>query len=118
MFLIVLIVSFVSDLFLLNLSDFFDFIMIDVEHLSHEGHLIKILLGLSSVVRILEANKGIDGLSLFAENLDTFNFSKFTKVLTELLLSGGRWEVLDIKVASLFRVLEPHLVLLLFQLSV
>lgn len=101
LFLVVLVVSLISDFFLLNLSNFLDFIMIDVENLSVEGLLIECLLSISSIVRVLKADKGIYSLSVFAEDLDTFNVTVFTEVLSKLLFTSIGREVLDIEIASL-----------------
>jgi sensor histidine kinase YesM len=102
LFLVVLVISFVSDFFLLNLSDFLDFIVIDVEYLSIEGLLVELSFSLSSIVWIFETNKGIYSFAFwFAENFDIFDFSEFSKVLSEFLFRSLGWEVLDIKIASL-----------------
>jgi len=101
LFLIVLVISFVSDFFLLNLSDFFNFIVIDVEDFSIESLLVKLGFSLGSIVWILEANKSIYSFTFwFTEYLYTFNFSELSKVLSKFLFTSVGWEILNIKIAS------------------
>jgi len=67
LFLIILVVSFVSNFFLLYFSKFFDLVMVDVQLLSIEGLLVKVDLGLSSMVWVSEAYEGIDSFSFLRE---------------------------------------------------
>jgi hypothetical protein len=117
LFSVVLEVSLVSDFLLLHLSHFLDFVVVDVEGLSVEGLLVQLLLGEGSIVWVLEANKGIDGFVLSRENLDALDFAVSAEVLLELLFGGLGREVLHVEIASLLGVLESHLVLLLFHVS-
>jgi len=118
LFLVVLVISLISDFFLLDLSDFLDFIVINVEGLSVEGLLVKLGFCCSSIVWILEANKGVYSFTFrLAEDLYTFDFSEFSKVLSEFLLTSVGWEILNIEIASLLGLFESHLFLLLFLFS-
>lgn len=101
LFLVVLEVGLVSDVLLLDLSDFLDLVVVDVKHLSIEGLLIKLLLGKSSIIWVLEANKSVDGFSVLREDLDAFDISILSKVFFEFLFSSVGWEVLDVEIASL-----------------
>lgn len=117
LFLVVVVVSLVSDFFLLDLSDFLDFVVVDVENLSVEGLLIKLLSGECSIVWVLEADEGVDSFTFFTEDLNAFDLTALSEVLSELLFGGVGWEVLNVEIASLLGVLESHLVLLLFLFS-
>jgi hypothetical protein len=79
---------------------------------------VKLSFSLSSIVWILEANKGVYGFTFgLTEDLYTFNFTEFSKVLFEFLFTSVGWEVLNIEIASLFGLFESHLLLLLFLFS-
>lgn len=56
---VVVVVSLVSDFFLLKLSEFLDLVVVDVEHLTVEGLLMQLDLSLSSMLRVLVADKGV-----------------------------------------------------------
>ena len=101
LFLEVVVISLISDFFLLDFSNFLDFVVVDVEDLSIEGLSIKLLSGKSGIIWVLEANESIDSFSFFAEDLDAFNFSALSEVFFELFIGCVGWEVLNVKVASL-----------------
>jgi hypothetical protein len=101
LFLEVLVISLISDFFLLDLSDFLDFIVINVEGLSIKGLAIELLSGKGSVIRVLEADEGINSLSVLLEDLHAFDLSVLTEVLLELHISSVGREIFDVKVASL-----------------
>jgi len=75
--------------------------MVNVQLFSIKGLLIELLLGESSTVWVFVANKCVKSLSFLGEQFDTFDFSKLSKMVMELLLSSSGWEVLDIEIASL-----------------
>jgi len=85
----------------LHLSDFFDLIVVDNEHLSLNIVILEMLLSLSSISWLLEANKskGITGASVLES--DALNLTVRLEEKTELLLVPAIWEVLYVQVASL-----------------
>jgi len=115
--LVVLEVSLVMDIFVLDLSDFLDFVVVDVELLSVEGGLVKLSLGLRSLLGILEANESIESLSFLGEELNVFDFTVLSEQFFELLFGGVGREVFDVEVASLLGVLVSKHLLGLFHLS-
>jgi hypothetical protein len=113
----VLEISLIMELFVLSLSDFLDFVVVDVELLSIEGLLVEFILGLLSFLWVLEADEGIDSLAFLGEELDVLDFSVLREEFFELLFSGSRREVLDIEIASLLGVLVSKHLLGLFHFS-
>jgi len=99
-------ISLVSSLLLLNLSHFLKFVMVDVKSLSIEYLLRNLLLGYSSIIWGLVANKGVESITLLGEYLDTFDFTILLEVLSKFSFGGSGREVLNVKVASLLGVLE------------
>jgi len=90
------------EFFILSLSDFLNFVVVNIELLSVEGVLMELSLGKGGLFRVLEADKGVDGLILLREKLDVLNFSILSKKFFQLLSSSIRREVFDIEIASLF----------------
>lgn len=99
--LVVLVVSLVSDVLLLDLSKLLNLVVINEELLSVESSLVELLLGISSVVWVLEANEGIDGFVILGVELDIFNGTELSEEFLELIFGGVGREVLDVEVASL-----------------
>jgi hypothetical protein len=79
LFSIVLEISLISDSFLLCLSYFLDFVVINVQLFTVKGVVVKFLLCLHSLVRVLVANESIALLSIISVYLDVLNFSKFAE---------------------------------------
>lgn len=75
LFLVVVEIDLVTELILLSLSDFLNFVVIDVELLSIEHVVVELIFGLHSLLRALEAHEGIAGLGLVGINLDILNLS-------------------------------------------
>jgi hypothetical protein len=115
---VVLEVSLVMDIFVLNLSDFLDLVVVDVKLFAVEGSLVKFSLSLGSLLGILEADKGIKSLTFLRKKLDVFDFTIFSEEFFKLLFGSSGREVLDIKVASLLGVLISEHLLGLFNLSI
>jgi hypothetical protein len=114
LFLVVLEISLVSDIFILDLSKFLDFVVVNVELLSVEWLIMESSLSVEGIFWLLEADESIEGVSFLREELNAFNVSMLTKELLEFFSSSGGWEVLDVKVASLLWVLvSDHFFLLL-----
>ena len=88
-------------------SDLLDFIVINEEISSVEGLVAEHLFCIGGTFRTLEANKSM-GLLAFrvSKELNVFNFSIFSKQILEVFLFGIRLEVLNVEIASLFRVFE------------
>jgi hypothetical protein len=101
LFLVVLEISLVSDIFILDLSKFLDFVVVNVELLSVEWLIMESSLSVEGIFWLLEADESIEGVSFLREELNAFNVSMLTKELLEFFSSSGGWEVLDVKVASL-----------------
>jgi hypothetical protein len=101
LFLVVLEISLVSDVFILNLSQLLDFVVVDVELLSVEWLVVEGSLSLEGIFWLFEADEGVQGISFLWEELNAFNVSILAEKLLQFLSSGGGWEVLDVKVASL-----------------
>jgi len=99
--LVVLEVGLIVHLFELHLSDFLDFVEIDIKHLSVEILLVAVVLGILSFFRLLEAHESICSLSFFGEKLDAFDFSEFLEVGLQFISGCLRREVLHVQVASL-----------------
>lgn len=113
-FLIVLEVSLVMNFFILSFSNFFYFIVIDVQLLSIEWFLMKFSFSSGSFFWRLEANKSIEGFTFFEWKLHWFNLTISSKQFLQLFFGSIGWEVLHIQVASLLWVLvSEHLLLLL-----
>jgi hypothetical protein len=91
--------------------------VIDVEGLSVESLTIELLPGKRSVIRVLKADESVHCFSVLGEDLHTLNLSIFAEVLLKLLVSSVGREIFDVKIASLFGVLEPQLLLLLLYIS-
>jgi len=106
------------EFFILSLSDFLNFVVVNIELLSVEGVLMELSLGKGGLFRVLEADKGVDGLILLREKLDVLNFSILSKKFFQLLSGSIRREVFDIEIASLFGVLVSEHFFGLFHLSV
>jgi len=96
LFLIVLEVSLIVHFFILGLSDFFDFVMVDVQLLSIEWLLMELLLCSLGSLWVLEADKCIHSFSFFWEDSDTFNLSMFGKKFLKLIRSCCWREVFDV----------------------
>jgi hypothetical protein len=95
-------------LFVLDVTEFFEFVMADLQWLFLENLAIKGGKGSLSLVRGLEAHESICFVLLVnGEHLDALNFalSVVAENVSEVLFSVLGLEVLDIEVASLLRVL-------------
>jgi len=84
LFLIVLEISLVVHLLILSLSDFLNFVVVNVELLSVEGLLVESSLGSGSSFGVLEALEGIDCFAFFGEDLDAFNVTVFSEKILQL----------------------------------
>lgn len=104
--LVVLIISLISNIFLLELSDFLQFVVINVELFSVEGRLVKLLFSESSAIWGLVADESKECFSSLWHKLNAFDFTALFKVGSQFSLCGCGWEVLDVQVASLLGVLE------------
>ena len=116
--LIVLVVSFVSELFMLSLSDLLDLVVTHIQVLAIKVIVVKLSFSLGSLLWVLEAHESIDDFVVLREELDVLNFSIPSKKLFKLLFSSIRGETFNEQVASLFGVLVPHHFLLLLNNSV
>jgi hypothetical protein len=97
----VLEVSSISDIFKLNLSEFLDLVVVDVELSSLERLRGKLSLSSGCTLRILVADESISDFTFLREEFDVFDFTISTEEFFKLLLCGSGWEVLDVEVASL-----------------
>lgn len=114
LFLEVLEVGLIMEFLILSFSDFLDFVVVNVKLLSIEDLLMEFCLGLLSLLGILEADEGIDSLTFLREHLNVFNFSILSEEFFQLLFGSIGWEVLNVEIASLLRVLvSKHLLGLL-----
>lgn len=97
----ILIISFVSDFFLLKLSDFLKFVVVNVELLSIESSSVKLSLGTGSHVWGGIADKSVESLFFLWKHLKAFDLTESLEEFHELVSGGVLWEVLNVKVASL-----------------
>ena len=98
---VVIVISLISDFFLLDFANFLDFVVIDVEDLSIEVLSIKLLYGKNGIIWDHEANESKVRFSFFAEDLDAFDFSALSEVFSELFFGCAGWEVLNVNAVSL-----------------
>ena len=104
----------------LDFSEFLDLVVVDDESLVAIGGVAEGLLGIGGVIWLLEADEGevartVSIVSLL--ELDLLDWSEVLEEAVELSLSPGRWEVLDVEVASLLGGLVSEGLLLLLSLS-
>lgn len=112
-------VDFVLVLFVLELSDFLDLVVVDLERAGHELLALEFFLGLLGVVGSLEADKAVGVLALFlGEKSDTLNLSELAEEVFDVLVGAGVRNVLDEQVALLLGVLVLHGVSLNLLLTV
>jgi hypothetical protein len=126
----------VLGLLVLNLTDLLDLVVVDVEGTALDLHAGELLLGGGSCIWLLVADEAIEVLwlagllavlvldilsflgSVLGEELDALDITVGLEDLTEGLLSRVLWDVLDVQVASLFRVLVLHGLTLALERSV
>jgi hypothetical protein len=106
--------------FLLKVSEFLDFVMVDHHSLSFKVLVMEGLLGSSGGIWCLEANesKNVWGTSLLNLDSSLFGFTELFEDFLQLFLSPFIWEVLDIEVASLLWCLISKSISDLFSFSV
>lgn len=99
--LVVSVVHLISLLLVHDLSDLLQLVIVDKQVLSIERIGLGLLLCVSSRVRALKADESEDRLVFLSVELDGFNLTEAREVLTQLIFSGGRREVLNVEIASL-----------------
>ena len=107
--------------FLLNvdLSDFFDLVVVDEELLSLKNLLMKIEFGTHSRIGIFETNKSkVDAVCTFICS-DAFDFTELFKNLADFELAPSWRNVFDVEVAAFLCFFEAHSLcaFLLFSVS-
>lgn len=117
LFLMVLEISLVSGFFLLDLSEFLEFIVSNVEGLSLQGLVRSLHFSNGSLLGGFVADESIESFSFLGEDFDALEFTVLFKVLSKFSLSGGGREVLDVEIASLLGVLESELLSLFLSFS-
>lgn len=111
-------VSLVSCFFLLELSNFLKFVMVDVELLAIECVHVELLSGKSSIIRRFVANEGIESLTFLREKLHAFDITILREETLKFFFSGIGREVFDIEIASLLGVLESELISTFLLISI
>lgn len=111
-------VGFVNGLFFLDLSEFFNLIMIDNKSLIIKGLIMQILFGRCSRIRSLVTNKSkrVSSLSFWFKSY-FFNHTKWWEILFEVFFCPLSWEVLDVQIASLLWSFISDGIFLLFNFS-
>lgn len=107
-------VSFVLHLLVVSLSDFSDFIVVNVELLSLDVEVMEVLLGLKCAFWGFEADESVEGLSFFGQNFDALDLSVLLEEVFQFLVGKVSRNILDVEVASFLGQLVPqHFLLLL-----
>lgn len=107
----------VLDLLDLLVSDLLDLVMVDHEDLTIMGLVVESLLGGCSSIWLLEANKGVGVSGLSFLKSDFFDLTILLEEISEVIISPGSWEVLDVEIASLLGGLVSNGVSGLLELS-
>jgi len=103
----------------LDLSEFLDLVVVDVELSVTKSGSVKSVLGVGGSVWSLVANESVDVLLLvILEHLNLLDFTIVLELGDELFLAHAWVEVLDVKVASLLGVLVSEHFSGLFEFSV
>jgi len=98
--------EFILGLFVLDVSEFLELVMADLELTAVEHAVVHVLESLLSLVGSLEADESVGLLGLVdGEHLDALNFSVVLEHLAEVLIGALGVKVLDVEVASLLGVL-------------
>lgn len=94
-------ISFIFEVSHLHGSDFFDFVIVYNKNLTIISLILKSLLGSSTSIWLLEANKSISvsGVSFFHSHV--FKFSIFAEDLLKFFVSPMVGEVFNIEINSL-----------------
>ena len=88
-------------------SELLNFIVVDNEDLSFKSLIGKLNLSISTCFRVLEADKGmrVSTGTFFKSDIFNFSLSTVRENSSEILFSPVIWEILDVKIKSLFRSL-------------
>ena len=111
-------VGFVNGFFFLDLSEFFDLVMIDDKGLAIKSLIVQHLFSWCSWIRslITDESKWVSSFA-FRFKSDLFNLSKLWELLLEIIFGPSCWEILDIEVASFLWCFISNSVFFLFNFS-
>jgi len=111
-------ISLISELFLLEISNFLDLVVVDDQTLAIVGLASKGVLGDGAGIRLLEADEGIGVVLESLLKSDLLDLSVVGEEVGQFGLSPGGGEVLDVQVASLLGCLVSNSLDLLLTLAV
>lgn len=94
-------ISLILGLFILDLSNFLDLVVANVEGLTFDIMVVQVLLSLGSIIRFLEADESKSVSRFTLIETDFFNLTELGEHLFNMLFLPLRREVLDKKIASL-----------------
>lgn len=102
-------VNLVLVLFVLELADFLDFVVVDDEGAALEVTVVEIRDRLGGMVWPLEAHEAVWVLALLlGEESDTLDLAVLAEEIPDVFFLAGLWDVFDEKVALLLGVLVFH----------
>ena len=111
-------ISFVESLFSLNISNFFDLIVIDDHEFVIEGLLVQVLFSIDCTIWFLEANECKTKTLLGLLEAYSFNLSELAEEIMKLLISPMVRKVAHIKVVPLLWILIPQKLSLLLKFTI